>query len=179
MGTSESNGNAQVKIEVVFPVDKQAAVVSALIKAHPQNKVPYDIMAIENHNSMIGSGMIGELKKPMSEKAFLKKLKRKMKAGVVRYTKPLGKPIQRVALCGGAGGFLLNQAIRQKADIFITSDYKYHEFFDADDQIIIADIGHFESEQFTIDLLYQLIINKFSTFAAHCSKVKTNPVFYL
>ena len=102
-----------------------------------------------------------------------------MKAGVVRYTQLRGKSISKVAVCGGAGGFLLDKAIAQKADIFITSDYKYHEFFDAEGKIIIADIGHFESEQFTIELLYEIITNKFSNFAAHCTKVNTNPVNYL
>jgi putative NIF3 family GTP cyclohydrolase 1 type 2 len=102
-----------------------------------------------------------------------------MNAGVVRYTKLTGKQIRKVAVCGGAGGFLLDNAIAQKADIFVTADYKYHEFFDADGKIIIADIGHFESEQFTIDLLFEIITNKFSNFAAHCTKVNTNPVNYL
>ena len=101
-----------------------------------------------------------------------------MKAGVVKYTKLSGQPIRKVAVCGGAGGFLLNVAIAQKADIFITSDYKYHEFFDADQNIIIADIGHFESEQFTIDLLAEIISEKFSNFAVRCTKVRTNPVHY-
>jgi len=102
-----------------------------------------------------------------------------MAVEVVRHTRLLGKPIKRVAVCGGSGGFLLNQAIGQGADIFITADYKYHEFFDADGKIIIADIGHYESEQFTIDLLFDLITNKFSTFAAYCTKVNTNPIYYL
>ena len=155
--TNGTDGNAQVKIEVLFPVAQQRAIVSALLATHPAEEVPYDILAVENHDAMIGSGMIGELKKSMSEKDFLKRVKKRMKAGVVKYTKLLGKPVKRVALCGGAGGFLLGQAIRQGADVFITSDYKYHEYFDADGQIVIADIGHYESEQFTIQLLYRLI----------------------
>jgi putative NIF3 family GTP cyclohydrolase 1 type 2 len=87
--------------------------------------------------------------------------------------------VRRVAVCGGAGGFLLGAAIAQGADVFVTADYKYHEFFDADGQIVIADIGHFESEQFTIQLLHRIISEKFSTFAAYCTEVKTNPVHYL
>ena len=110
---------------------------------------------------------------------FLKFLKETMQVSVVKYTSILEDSIKKVAVCGGAGGFLLNEAIRQNADVFITGDYKYHEFFDADGHLIIADIGHFESEQFTINLLHDIISRKFSTFAAHCTKVNTNPVNYL
>ena len=123
--------------------------------------------------------MIGELKSPMTEQKFLKHLKKEMKADCVKYTALRGKKISKVAVCGGSGGFLLKDAIRQGADIFITADYKYHEFFDADGRIIIADIGHYESEKYTIDLLYEIITKKFSNFAAHCTKVNTNPVKYL
>jgi putative NIF3 family GTP cyclohydrolase 1 type 2 len=136
-------------------------------------------MSIENSSVEIGSGMIGNLNKPMKPMAFLKILKEIMQAGCVRYTNILEKDISTVAVCGGSGGFLLNAAIRQKADIFITADYKYHEFFDADNNIIIADIGHYESEQYTIELLHGLISKKFTTFAAHFTKVNTNPVNYL
>ena len=178
MGTGEKIGQAEVKIEVLFPSALQNKIVRSLLVAHPYKTVPYDIVAIENTNLEVGSGMIGTLKKPIPEKAFLRHLKKRMKTNCIRHTQILGKPIRKVALCGGAGGFLLKSAIAQGADIFITADYKYHEFFDADGKIIIADIGHFESEQFTIKLLYKLIKNKFSTFAAHCTKVNTNPVRY-
>jgi putative NIF3 family GTP cyclohydrolase 1 type 2 len=134
---------------------------------------------LQNINPHLGSGMIGQLDAPMEEVAFLKMVKESMQAGVVRHTSLRGKPIQKVALCGGAGGFLLGQAIRQGADIFITADYKYHEFFDADGQIVIADIGHFESEQYTIQLLKEIISEKFTNFAVYCTEVRTNPVHYL
>jgi len=122
--------------------------------------------------------MIGELSKSMKEKSFLKYLKEKLQVTCIKHTALSDKNIKKVAFCGGAGGFLLKQAIRQQADIFITADYKYHEFFDADNKIIIADVGHYESEQFTINLLHEVLTQKFSNFAAHCTKVNTNPVSY-
>jgi len=134
---------------------------------------------IDQSTGQVGSGVIGELVSPENELSFLKSLKTKMNAQLVKHTTLLDKPIQKVAVCGGVGGFLLGHAIKQGADIFVTSDYKYHEFFDANNRIIIADIGHYESEQFTIDLLQEIISRKFSTFAAHCTKVVTNPVNYL
>ncbi len=174
----EGNKTGKVRLEVLFPTALKGSVLSALNR-FTEDEIPYEISSVENYNEKVGSGMIGDLAEPMDEKSFLLFLKKTMNAGVVRYTKLGGKPIQKVAVCGGAGGFLLNNAIAQKADIFITADYKYHEFFDAEGKIIIADIGHFESEQFTIDLLYDIITNKFSNFAAHCTKLNTNPVNYL
>jgi putative NIF3 family GTP cyclohydrolase 1 type 2 len=129
-------------------------------------------------NTSIGSGMIGELAEPMKATDFLYFLKERMQTDCIKYTQLLDQPIQKVALCGGAGGFLLQAAIRQQANIFITADYKYHEYFDADGQIIIADIGHFESEQFTIPLLKEIISNKFSNFAVYSTAHRTNPVSY-
>lgn len=179
MGTLDGKGTAEVKLEVLFPAAKEGQVLRALKENHPSNPAPYDIMSVENANTDIGSGMIGELAEPMDELSFLKGVKSIMQVGCVRHTQLLGKPISKVAVCGGAGGFLLSSAMRQKADIFITADYKYHEFFDADSQIIIADIGHYESEQYTINLLQEIISQKFSTFAAYLTEVNTNPINYL
>ena len=136
---------------------------------------------VENDHQFggVGAGIIGELARPAEETFFLEKLKSKMACQVIRHTKLLGHPIQTVAICGGSGSFLLPDAIAQGAQIFISADFKYHQFFDANDQILIADIGHYESEQFTISLLHRLLTDKFTTFAAHCSKIKTNPVNYL
>jgi dinuclear metal center YbgI/SA1388 family protein len=127
----------------------------------------------------IGAGVIGDLISPMNETIFLQFVKNTMRAGVVRYTKLLDKKISKVAVCGGTGSFLLQDAIRAGADAFVTADFKYHEFFDADQLILIADIGHFESEQFTIELLFALVSEKFPNFALHCTKTTTNPVNYL
>jgi dinuclear metal center YbgI/SA1388 family protein len=127
----------------------------------------------------IGSGIIGQLDNPVTEMEFLSHLKSKMQTKCIKYTQLLNKNIQKVAICGGSGRFLLNDAIYQDADIFISSDFKYHEFFDADNQIVIADIGHFESEQFTIKMLHEILTNKFNNFATRYTKVNTNPVNYL
>lgn len=126
----------------------------------------------------VGSGIIGNID-PQEEMAFLDFLKTTMEAQCIKYTKLLGNPITRVAICGGSGRFLLQDAIRQGAQVFISSDFKYHEYFDADGQIVIADIGHFESEQYTTHMLWEILTNKFSSFAAHYTKVNTNPVNYL
>jgi putative NIF3 family GTP cyclohydrolase 1 type 2 len=123
--------------------------------------------------------MIGNLESPVEWKEFLTRLKSVMKTGCVRFTEPVNKSVQRIAVCGGSGSFLLSHAMRQGADVFITGDFKYHEFFDADGKIQIADIGHFESEQFTIDLIGEKLKQKFSTFAIRLTEVGTNPINYL
>jgi len=167
------------KVEVIFVAHQQGRIVSALIAAHPYEEVAYDIIALENKYQEVGSGIVGELKNPMDSMAFLKMVKQTMKTDCIRYTALSKSQIKRVAVCGGAGSFLLRNAIGAKADIFITGDYKYHQFFDAENRIIIADIGHYESEQFTIELFYELITQKFRNFAVHCSEVNTNPINYL
>lgn len=174
----EQKNIGKLRLEFVFPSALKSQVSEVLHSADCE-KINYEILSVENLNESVGSGMVGELAEQMDEISFLRFLKNTMKVGVVKYTNLQGRPINKVAVCGGAGGFLLGQAIAKKADIFITSDYKYHEFFDADSKIIIADIGHYESEQFTIELLFDIITNKFSNFAAHCTKVNTNPVNYL
>ena len=126
----------------------------------------------------IGSGIIGELSKPMDPYSFLSMIKEKMKAQCIRYTAIVKDQIQTVAICGGSGSFLTSVAKDQSADIYITADVKYHEFFDADGEIIIADIGHYESEQYTIDLLAELLNSNFSNFAAHLTNQNTNPIKY-
>lgn len=132
-----------------------------------------------DERGQVGSGVLADLPTAMDEKGFLDHLKQKMELKVVKHTAFLNKKVSKVAVCGGSGSFLLSSAIRSGADVFITSDFKYHEFFDADGKIMIIDIGHYESEQFTINLLYDLITNNFSNFAARCTKVNTNPVnFY-
>jgi dinuclear metal center YbgI/SA1388 family protein len=126
----------------------------------------------------VGSGMIGHLPNPMDLKDFLEMLKHNMQLNTIKYTADTGKKIKTVAICGGSGSFLLPKAIEAGADAFVTSDYKYHEFFDADDRLVICDIGHYESERFTIELLFSLISNKFCNFASHCTRIDTNPIKY-
>jgi dinuclear metal center YbgI/SA1388 family protein len=127
----------------------------------------------------VGSGLVGMLSTPTDELSWLQQVKQRMNAGVVRHTALLQRPVTRVAVCGGAGGFLLPAAIQAGADVFITADYKYHEFFDAEGKIVIADIGHYESEQFTIELLKDIVRENFPTFALHLTQVNTNPVKYI
>lgn len=167
------------KIEVIFPAYLQNAIIKAMKLAHPYEEVAYDILSLDNQYDTIGAGMIGELEQSMPAMDFLKMLKEKMKTNCIRYTNIGSKEIKRVAVCGGAGSFLLKNAIAAQADIFITADYKYHQFFDAENRIIIADIGHYESEQFTIELFYELITQKFINFAVHCTEINTNPINYL
>ncbi len=167
------------KLEVIFPANIENRIVAALKDAHPYEEVAYDIVSLDNALASVGSGMIGRLKKPMDELTFLKKVKKELHAGVVRHTPLLGKTVETVAVCGGAGRFLLSDAINSKADVYITSDIKYHEFFDAEGRILLADVGHYESEQFTKDLLFRHLSEKFPTFAFLLSKVHTNPVNYI
>lgn len=136
------------------------------------------LLGPKNEEGTIGSGMIGEYGTPLSERDFLAHLKEKMDVSVVKHTQLFGKEVKTVALCGGSGGFLLAQAKAAGAQVFVTADYKYHEFFDADGQIIICDIGHYESEQFTTQLLAELLTKKFPTFAVLCTERNTNPVRY-
>jgi dinuclear metal center YbgI/SA1388 family protein len=137
------------------------------------------ILAPKAGSTDTGSGVVGFLSVEMSDLAFLQQLKQTMQAGCVRHTALLGRPVRKIAVCGGAGSFLLPEARRAGADVFVTADYKYHEFFDAEGDIIIADIGHYESEQYTIQLLFDIIWEKYPTFALHLTGVRTNPVFYL
>lgn len=168
-----------LKLEALFTSAHRVAILRALHDSQPDREVHYDIVAVENQSRSVGAGMIGRLETPMSEQAFLYMLKDRLQTPCIRHTRRLGNPIRHVAVCGGAGSFLLGKAIAQGADAFVTADFKYHEFFDADGHLLIADIGHYESEQFTIELLHGIISEKFSNFAAYCTEVNTNPIQYL
>ena len=168
----------EVRMETIYPANLESKIIMALTLAHPYEEVAYDLYSLTNQHQQVGSGMIGELEVPQNQESFLFHVKDKMRTHVIRHTALTGRPIKRVAVCGGAGGFLLKQAIAAGADIFITADYKYHEFFDAEGKIVIADIGHFESEQFTQQLLYEIIRKKFPIFAVRLTEVNTNPVKY-
>jgi dinuclear metal center YbgI/SA1388 family protein len=168
----------EIRIETIYPVYREHSVIKALLDAHPYEEVAYDIYPLANTYPQAGSGMIGELPEPVSETVFLKNLKKIFKAGVIRHSGLLKKKIRKVAVCGGSGSQFLEQAINDGADIYITADIRYHQFFDADRKIIIADIGHYESEQFTTELFHELILKNFPKFAVHFSGVYTNPVNY-
>lgn len=167
------------KIEVVYLSHQENAIIKALLQTHPYEEVAYDIIKLENAHNTVGAGMIGELSSAMPTMDFLQMLKNKMKAGCVKYTKPHVEEIKTVAICGGSGSFLLRDAMAQKADIFITADYTYHLFFDAESKIIIADIGHYESEQYTIELIMEILAERFVDLPMHGTSVNTNPVLYL
>ena len=137
------------------------------------------ILSLKQGEDEAGAGMIGDLTEPMDEMEFLEEVKKTFNTGAIKYTKLLNKKVKKVAVCGGSGSFLLNDAIQKKADVFITSDFKYHQFFDADGQLVIADIGHFESEICTQELIYDYLSEKFTTFVPCFSKVNTNPINYL
>lgn len=169
---------AEIKLEVLVPEHLKSIAISTLKKNHPYEEVAYELTAIENENQTIGAGMTGELEQPMDVHDFLKYLKEKMQTACIRHTVLHREKIQRVAVCGGSGSFLLKQAMAAKADIFITGDYKYHQFFDAENRIVIADIGHYESEQFTIEIFSEILKEKFPNFATLFTKTNTNPVNY-
>lgn len=172
------NIEPEVRIETIFEAYKESQVVRALLSAHPYEEPAYDIYLLENYHPRVGSGMIGELPEEMDVKSFLQLVKTTFSQSLVRYT-AYDKAIKRVALCGGSGSFLLDVAIRQSADVFISSDFKYHQFFDAEGRIMIVDIGHYEAEQFTPEIFYRVIKNKFPNFVPLLSKTNTNPIKYL
>ncbi|MHA4893757.1 Nif3-like dinuclear metal center hexameric protein [Pedobacter sp. PWIIR3] len=169
----------ETRIETIFLAEKQRKVVLALLENHPYEEVAYDIYSLDNKTDHIGAGMIGWLEQDMAGSDFLRHVKESMDASVVRHTSILPKRIKKVAVCGGAGSFLLQEAIAAGADAFVTADFKYHEFFDADGKLVIADIGHFETEQFTSHLLIDIIQEKFPNFAIRLTEHNTNPVNYL
>ncbi len=177
--TNQRHIEPEMKIELVFASHLQGKIISSLLSVHPYEEIAYDIFSLENNNKYVGAGMIGELKEPIKTIDFLKQIKTAFNCKVIKHTNLLTDTIKKVAVCGGAGFFLLPNAIKSKADIFITSDIKYHEFFDADNQIILADVGHYESEQFTSGLIKEVLMQKIPTFAVHLSETNTNPVKYL
>ena len=174
----ERHHENETKIEIVYPFYLENQVVKALVDNHPYEEVAYDIFTMDNVHFGIGAGIIGELDEPKDEKDFLKFIRESFKAEGIRHTELLGKPIKKVAVCGGAGSFLIKKAAQMGADMYITADVKYHEFFDAEGKLVLTDIGHYESEQFTIDLIHDLLAEKFPTFAVLKTKVNTNPVRY-
>ncbi|MRT91778.1 Nif3-like dinuclear metal center hexameric protein [Ancylomarina sp. 16SWW S1-10-2] len=175
----ELHYESEVRIETIFPKHLQGKVISALLRAHPYEEVAYDIYSLENKNHQVGLGMIGELETPMDSLEFMKKLKDLFHCGAIRHTPIVKNKIRKIALCGGSGSSLLKKAKSSKADIYISGDFKYHEFFDAEGKIIIADIGHYESEQFTREIFYEIVTKKFPNFAVRISEINSNPINYL
>jgi dinuclear metal center YbgI/SA1388 family protein len=174
----ERHEESELKLEIIFPGWLEQKILKALKDSHPYEEVAYEVIELSNTHQGIGSGLIGELPAEINEMDFLADLKKIFNLQVIRHTSLIGKPVKKVGLCGGAGSFLVNVAAASGADVFVTGDMKYHEFFDANGEILVADIGHYESEQFTIDLLADILVQKFPNFAVLKTKVQTNPVRY-
>lgn len=168
----------EIRIETIVPDHLLKRVVQAMLKAHPYEEVAYDVFRLENKNPLAGSGMMGALKNPMPEEEFMQHLCQVLGAPCLRHSAFTGKMIRKVALCGGAGSFLLKEALQLRADAFVTADLKYHDFFEADGSLLMVDGGHFETEQFTKELISALIRKKNPTFAAVICETITNPVHY-
>ncbi len=174
----ELHTEPETRIETILPEYLQSKVVQELIKAHPYEEVAFDLYPLNNRFENVGAGMVGELEHEISVEKLLTHLKETFKAEGIRYAGNNHTKIKRIAVCGGSGSFLIGDAIRNKADAFITGDLKYHQFLDHHNQLLIIDIGHFESEQYTKVLFYELLKKKFPKFAVHLSEVKTNPIKY-
>ncbi|MEO9968002.1 MAG: Nif3-like dinuclear metal center hexameric protein [Reichenbachiella sp.] len=168
----------EVRIEGIFPTHRKSKIVGTLKKSHPYEEVAYYLTALENENQEVGAGMVGQLSEPMSTQDFFTMVKKQFNLSVIRHTNFHTDKIKKVAVCGGAGSFLLGAARGVGADVFITGDFKYHEFFDAEQKIIIADIGHYESEVFTKELICNFLKEKFANIALNLSEVDTNPIKY-
>ena len=168
----------EIKINVILPTHLKNKVLSVLFAAHPYEEVAYFITQLENQWQDAGSGMIGNLPEAIGKEQLIELVKEKFNLKVLRFTDSEKSSIQKIALCGGSGFFLLGDAVAQNADAYITSDIKYHEFFDAEGRLMLMDIGHFESEQFTSELIIEKLSNQFPNIAVLLSKTVTNPVFY-
>ena len=168
----------ETRIETIFPSYLKKKVIGAMIKAHPYEEVAYDIYPLLNEYGLVGMGMTGNTPEPVNAVDFIDRIKEIFDCQVVRHTAFTGKQINKVAVCGGSGAFLIPKAIAANADIFITGEIRYHQFFEAEGKIILADIGHFESEQFTKEIFYELLTKNFPKFALHFSEINTNPIKY-
>lgn len=169
----------EVRIETILPAFKKSSVTRALLSVHPYEEPVFDFYSLDNSWEQAGSGIVGELPAEEDEMSFLQRIKDLFQVGCVKYSKPIGKPIREVAICGGSGAFLIKNAISYGADIFITGEAKFNDFYDVEDKILLAVIGHYESEICTKEIFYNTISKKFPTFAVHFSNVNSNPVKYL
>lgn len=176
---SELHTELEVRIETIFPKHLESRIIQTLKQNHPYEEVAFDIYAVTGPDVQTGAGMTGFLPEDVDAEKFLEKVKCIFHAGCIRHTTLKNKKVRKIAVCGGSGSFLIKDAIRCKADIYITGDIKYHDFFIPENGMILADIGHYESEQFTKELIYTLLKKKFTTFALFISGTNTNPVNYL
>ena len=175
----ELHREEEVRIETILPSYKKGEVVRALLSAHPYEEPAFDLYPLENEWTQAGAGIVGELETPETELEFLKRIKKIFEVECVKHNRLTGREIQKLSLCGCAGAFLIPQAICSGADIFITGEIKYHDYFGHEDEILLAEIGHYESEQYTKEIFYSIIRDLFPNFALHLSKINTNPIKYL
>ena len=168
----------EVRLEMVFPAWTEGRLIQALRESHPYEEVAYEVISLDNRYAALGAGLVGELPSPVPEKEFLKQLHSIFNVPAIRHTPWTGRDVKTVALCGGAGRFLTSKALAADAQAFVSSDFKYHEFFDAEGRMLIVDIGHYESEQYTMELLKAKLEEKFPNFAVLKTGVNTNPVRY-
>ena len=174
----ETHYEEEVQIGVTFPRHLEKAILNALFERHLYEEVAYEITSLENVNQHIGMGMIGELEEELDERTFLKQVKTNFGTGCLRHSELLEKPIKKVAVLGGSGSFAIEKATAAGADIFLTADLKYHDFYKAEQKLVLADIGHYESEQYTKNLLASFLKKKFANFAVVLSNTDTNPIKY-
>jgi hypothetical protein len=170
---------SEICISVTFEAYLEKKIQNTLFQHHPYEEVAYEIITLNNTNQHIGMGMIGELEHEMTERSFLEFVKSTFYTPCIRHSSFLNKPIKKVAVLGGSGSFAIKNAINAKADAYLSADFKYHEFFKGENKILLADIGHYESEQFTKNLLVDYLNKKFSTFAIILSEESTNPIHYI
>ena len=175
----ELHSEPEIRIEMILPAYRQMAVRQALLSAHPYEEPAFDFYPLANSWEQAGSGVVGELPEGEDELDFLQRIKALFHVSCIQHSALTGKPIREVALCGGSGAFLLKEAIAYGADVFITGEAKYNDFYDVEDRILLAVIGHYESEVCTKDIFYTIISKKFPNFAVHFSNVNSNPVKYL
>jgi dinuclear metal center YbgI/SA1388 family protein len=168
----------EIRMELIFHSYQKANIIRALYNAHPYEEPAFDIISLENTSDSIGSGLMGEFENEMEISDFLNLLKTSLNASLLRFSPGNSKQIRRVALCGGSGSFLIHDAISAKVDAFITGDLKYHDFTETSGKILLVDPGHFETEQFTKDIFYDIIRKKMPKFAVRISEICTNPIKY-
>lgn len=170
---------AEVKLEMTFEKHLKSKVLKSLFASHPYEEVAYEVKRLENSHQNIGLGMIGELENPMQERDFLMYVKSKVQTGGIRHSDFLNKKVSKVAVLGGSGSFAIAAAKAQGADVLVTADLKYHDFFQAEKHILLADVGHFESERYVKNYIYDYLTKKITTFAIILSGKNTNPVNYI
>ena len=169
----------EIQISVIFELKNQVQIMTALRENHPYEEIAYEIISVENSYQNVGMGMIGELPSSQNEQEFLEFLKQTMKTDCIKHSALRNKQIKKVAVLGGSGSFAIEAAKKAGADVFISADFKYHDFFKAENSILLADIGHYESEQFTKNLIVDFLTKKITNFAIILSEKRTNPIYYL